>query len=190
MIRLIVGLGNPGSQYEKTRHNAGFAFLDELADRFGIVWQKQSQFEGAFADGSINGQRMVFLKPMTYMNRSGSSVGKVLRYYKYAPEDMLVVHDELELPEGVGRLKQGGGHSGHNGLRDIIAQIDSRDFLRLRVGVGRPVAGGNVADYVLSRASHAGQIAQEMLFEQVIDQLDAVFSREIDKVNRALEMGK
>ncbi|WP_262964236.1 aminoacyl-tRNA hydrolase [Methylobacter psychrophilus] len=153
MIKLIVGLGNPGQQYEKTRHNAGFLFLDALARDMGCVWSNQSRFQGLFAQGGIAAGSVMLLKPDTFMNRSGQSVGKIARYYKLHPEEILVVHDELDFNPGVVRLKKDGGHAGHNGLKDIIAHLGSKDFYRLRIGIGRPAAGKVVADFVLSSPS-------------------------------------
>jgi PTH1 family peptidyl-tRNA hydrolase len=149
MIKLIVGLGNPGQQYEKTRHNAGFLFLDSLAKDLGCDWSNQSKFQGLFAECSIAQAKVILLKPDTFMNRSGQAVGKVCRYYKLLPEEILVVHDELDFNPGVVKLKKDGGHAGHNGLRDIIAHLGSKDFYRLRVGIGRPASGKSVADFVL-----------------------------------------
>jgi len=153
MIKLIVGLGNPGRQYEKTRHNAGFLFLDTLATELGCAWANESRFQGLFAEGSIANGKVMLLKPDTFMNRSGLSVGKVARYYKLLPEEILVVHDELDFNPGVVKLKKDGGHAGHNGLRDIIAHLGAKEFYRLRLGIGRPPAGKVVADFVLSTPS-------------------------------------
>ena len=153
MIKLIVGLGNPGQQYEKTRHNAGFLFLDALAQELGCAWSNQARFQGFFAEVIIASSKVMLLKPDTFMNRSGQSVGKVARYYKLHPEEILVVHDELDFNPGVVKLKKDGGHAGHNGLRDIIAHLGSKEFYRLRVGIGRPPAGKVVADFVLSSPS-------------------------------------
>lgn len=150
MIKLIVGLGNPGRQYEKTRHNAGFLFLDTLADNLGCAWVNESKFQGVFAQGKIANTSIMLLKPDTFMNRSGQSVGKIARYYKLQSEEILVVHDELDFNPGLVKLKKDGGHAGHNGLRDIIAHLNSKDFYRLRIGIGRPAAGKVVADFVLS----------------------------------------
>jgi peptidyl-tRNA hydrolase, PTH1 family len=155
MIKLIVGLGNPGQQYEKTRHNVGFLFLENLAADMGCGWRKQADFQSLFAEGLYASQKLMLLKPETFMNRSGLAVGKVARYYKLLPEEILVVHDELDFAVGVVRLKQGGGHAGHNGLRDIIAHLGSNNFYRLRLGIGRPAPGRAVADYVLSEPSRA-----------------------------------
>jgi len=150
MIKLIVGLGNPGRQYEKTRHNAGFLFLDTLLADYGGSWQLEAKFQGELAECTIAFHKVLLLKPATFMNRSGQAVGKTARYYKIPPEDILVVHDELDFDVGVVKLKKGGGHAGHNGLRDIIAHLGSNDFYRFRIGIGRPVAAKLVADYVLS----------------------------------------
>jgi peptidyl-tRNA hydrolase, PTH1 family len=150
MIKLIVGLGNPGLQYEKTRHNAGFLFLDTLANQLGCAWVNESKFQGAIAQGKIANTPIMLLKPATFMNLSGQSVGKIARYYKLQPEEILVVHDELDFDAGTVKLKKDGGHAGHNGLRDITAHLNSNQFYRLRMGIGRPAAGKVVADFVLS----------------------------------------
>lgn len=153
MIKLIVGLGNPGRQYEKTRHNAGFLFLDKLISRSSNVWVKESRFDGLLAEIGVSGNKVKLLKPDTFMNRSGQAVGKVARYYKLLPEEILVVHDELDFDVGVVKLKKDGGHAGHNGLKDIIVHLSSKEFYRLRIGIGRPSAGKCVADFVLSDPS-------------------------------------
>ena len=153
MIKLIVGLGNPGQQYEKTRHNAGFLFLDSLAAERSSAWSNKADFQGLISECKIADGKVMLLKPQTFMNRSGQSVGKVARYYKLIPEEILVVHDELDFSVGVVRLKRDGGHAGNNGLRDIIAHLGTKDFYRLRIGVGRPAAEKEVADYLLSAPS-------------------------------------
>jgi len=153
MIKLIVGLGNPGRQYEKTRHNAGFLFLDSLASDSNSSWVSESGFDGQLAEIGVAGNKVLLLKPCTFMNRSGQSVGKVVRYYKLAPNEVLVVHDELDFEPGIVKLKKDGGHAGHNGLRDIIAHLGVKEFYRLRIGIGRPLPGKAVADYVLSTPS-------------------------------------
>jgi PTH1 family peptidyl-tRNA hydrolase len=155
MIKLIVGLGNPGQQYEKTRHNAGFLFLESLAFERSCSWSNKSDFQGLMSECDIAGEKILLLKPQAFMNRSGNSVGKVARYYKIAVEEILVVHDELDFDVGIIKLKKDGGHAGHNGLRDIIAHLGSNSFYRLRIGIGRPPAGMVVADYVLSAPSKA-----------------------------------
>ncbi len=168
MIRLIVGLGNPGQKYSKTRHNAGFLFLDELAREESIVFSKQVRFFGELAEVSLPAGRLYLLKPGTFMNRSGQSVSALMKYYKIKPDEMLVVHDELDFDVGTLRLKADGGHGGHNGLRDIIASIGVKGFKRLRVGIGRPRQGMPVADYVLSDFSKSDLLQIKDLFSRVL----------------------
>jgi len=157
-----VGLGNPGSQYQKTRHNAGFLFLDHLAEVCLSSWAVESKFHGVVSNCQIAGKKVILLKPQTFMNKSGLSVGAVARYYKIKPEEILVAHDELDLGSGVVRLKMGGGHAGHNGLRDIIQSLGEKNFYRLRFGIGRPSVGKKVADFVLSGSSK--QESEDLLF--------------------------
>lgn len=147
---LVVGLGNPGRQYQDTRHNVGFMVVDELARRCGAGFR--GKFTGDIAEARLDGARIGLLKPITYMNESGRSVGPAIRFYKVPLEDVLVVHDEVDLPTGRLQLRLGGGLAGHNGLRSIVAAVGSQEFGRLRVGVGRPERGDPrpIADYVLS----------------------------------------
>lgn len=152
-IRLIVGLGNPGPQYEATRHNVGFWFVDDLAARNGGQFRVESKFHGALARIQLAGVDLRLLKPTTFMNRSGQSIVAVAQYFDIPPQNTLVVHDELDLPVGTLRLKQGGGHGGHNGLRDTMRALGGRDFWRLRVGIDHPGDRNQVINYVLSRAS-------------------------------------
>lgn len=150
MIKLVVGLGNPGQKYAKTRHNAGFLLLDKLISSENGAFSTQSRFLGELAEVSKAGNKFYLLKPSTFMNRSGQSVSAVMKYYKIQPEEVLVIHDELDFNPGVLKLKVDGGHAGHNGLRDIISATGAKNFLRLRVGIGRPSGSMAVADYVLS----------------------------------------
>ena len=149
-IRLIVGLGNPGREYETTRHNAGYWWVDELARLQNLSFKSEAKYHGLTARGQLHGHEMLLLKPQTFMNVSGRAVGALAQFYKIAPAEMLVVHDELDLPPGVARLKMGGGHGGHNGLKDIIAHLGSNDFWRLRFGIGHPGDRADVAGYVLN----------------------------------------
>ena len=149
-IRLIVGLGNPGREYETTRHNAGYWWVDELARLQNLSFKSEAKYHGLTARGQLHGHEMLLLKPQTFMNVSGRAVGALAQFYKIAPAEMLVVHDELDLPPGVARLKMGGGHGGHNGLKDIIAHLGSKDFWRLRLGIGHPGDRADVAGYVLN----------------------------------------
>lgn len=151
-IRLIVGLGNPGPQYEATRHNVGFWLVDQLADNFKTSFSMETGFSAQVAKFKTMDGNLYLLKPMTYMNRSGQAVRALAQFYKIDVQQILIVHDELDLLPGQVKLKKGGGHAGHNGLRDIQAQMGSPDFLRLRIGIGHPRTMGlnqQVADYVL-----------------------------------------
>ena len=163
-LTLIVGLGNPGPTYARTRHNAGFELIDELAGRTGAVLRREARHHGELARASVDGTEVWLLKPMTYMNLSGQSVGSVAGFYRIPLQSILVAHDELDFPPGVVRLKEGGGAGGHNGLRDIIARLGD-GFWRLRIGIGHPGHRDGVLDYVLERppAAEAGLIHEAVL---------------------------
>ena len=148
-IKLIVGLGNPGREYENTRHNAGFWWVDEFARLQKLSFKSETKFHGLTARGLAHGREILLLKPQTFMNVSGRAIVALAQFYKIAPAEILVVHDELDLPPGVARLKMGGGHGGHNGLKDIIAHLGTKDFWRLRIGIGHPGERADVVDYVL-----------------------------------------
>ena len=149
-IRLIVGLGNPGREHETTRHNVGFQWVDELAREHKLDFRSETRFHGLTVRGQLHGHEVMLLKPQTFMNASGRSVVAMALFYKILPNEILVVHDELDLPPGVTRLKIGGGHGGHNGLKDVIAHLGSRDFWRLRIGIGHPGDRKEVSGYVLN----------------------------------------
>ena len=148
-IKLIVGLGNPGREYEDTRHNAGFWWVDEFAREHKLPSKTESKFHGLVARNQVHGREVILLKPQTFMNASGRSVAAVAQFYKIDAAEILVVHDELDLLPGVSRLKMGGGHGGHNGLKDIIAHLGTKDFWRLRIGIGHPGDRDDVVGYVL-----------------------------------------
>jgi PTH1 family peptidyl-tRNA hydrolase len=161
MIKLFVGLGNPGTEYEATRHNAGFWWVDALARELKLSLVADRSYHGLLARGNVNGQTVWLLEPQTYMNLSGKSVGALARFFKIAPQDILVVHDELDVPPGQAKLKFGGGHGGHNGLRDIHAQLGTGDYWRLRLGIGHPGDKNQVADWVLKKPAPADREAIE-----------------------------
>jgi PTH1 family peptidyl-tRNA hydrolase len=169
-LRIIVGLGNPGPEHLVTRHNAGFWFVDLLARRHGGEFRDYRKFSGETAKINIEGQDIVLLKPTTYMNRSGLSIRQLSDFYKITPEDILVAHDELDLPVGTVRLKQGGGHGGHNGLRDTIAHI-GETFWRMRLGIGHPGNTAEVIDYVLTRAPRA---EEDLILDAVGTAVDCI----------------
>ncbi|MBV7433773.1 aminoacyl-tRNA hydrolase [Cardiobacteriaceae bacterium TAE3-ERU3] len=156
MIKLIVGLGNPGDRYAKTRHNAGFWLLDNLNSHEQSLWRQEKKFFAEYSKIFLANQPLHLLKPQTFMNRSGQSVSAIANFYDIEPEQILVVHDELDLPEGTAKLKLGGGHGGHNGLRDIIKALGSKDFYRLRIGIDHPGDRNEVVDYVLKAPGKAG----------------------------------
>jgi PTH1 family peptidyl-tRNA hydrolase len=172
-IRLIVGLGNPGREYENTRHNVGFWWVDELAQAQKLIFKNESKFHGLSARGQLHGHEVLLLKPQTFMNVSGRAVGALAQFYKIAPAEILVVHDELDLPPGIARLKTGGGHGGHNGLKDIIAQLGTKDFWRLRIGIGHPGDRAEVSNYVLNdpRREERELIDEAMQKAQVVANL-------------------
>ena len=151
MIRLFVGLGNPGPEYAATRHNVGFWWIEALALKFKVQWTHERTYFGQVAMAQLNGQRVWLLQPMTFMNESGRSVAALSRFFKIEPSAILVVHDELDLIAGSARLKFGGGHAGHNGLRDIHAQLGSADYWRLRIGIGHPGHKSEVVHWVLRK---------------------------------------
>ena len=153
---LIVGLGNPGSRYSQTRHNAGFWFLDSLLEGHDSLFRTQARLSAEVCRTRLYGRDCIVARPTTFMNHSGQVVRAVVDYYRVPAQNLLVAYDELDLPPGTARLKQGGGHGGHNGLRDIFRHMDDTDFLRLRIGIGHPRIKDAVTAYVLSRAP-AGQ---------------------------------
>jgi PTH1 family peptidyl-tRNA hydrolase len=152
-IRLFVGLGNPGPQYEATRHNAGFWWIDEIARAGGARLNVEPKFFGLAGRLKSGAHEAWLLQPTTFMNASGRSVGALARFYKIAPEEILVIHDELDLPPGTVKIKKGGGNGGHNGLKDISAQLGTQDYWRLRLGIGHPGDRNAVVNYVLHEPS-------------------------------------
>jgi PTH1 family peptidyl-tRNA hydrolase len=168
-IRLIVGLGNPGREYETTRHNVGFQWLDELARLQKLSFRSETKFHGLTARGQLHGHEVLLLKPQTFMNVSGRSVVALALFYKILPNQILVVHDELDLPPGSAKLKLGGGHGGHNGLKDIIAHLGSKDFWRLRVGIGHPGDRAEVVNYVLKAPHKEEQVLIDEAMQRAQD---------------------
>ena len=158
-IRLIAGLGNPGPDYERTRHNAGFWLLDELCWKYKGNWKTEGKFHGDVTRVNIDGNDVWLLKPMTFMNLSGQAVLAVAHFYKILPDEILVVHDELDLPPGQAKLKFGGGHGGHNGLKDIAARLSTPAFWRLRLGIGHPGDRNEVVNFVLKKPRSEEQTA-------------------------------
>ncbi|MFD1706522.1 aminoacyl-tRNA hydrolase [Siminovitchia sediminis] len=167
-MKLIVGLGNPGSRYEKTRHNIGFKVIDALAQRSGITLH-ESKFSGLYASIHKNGEKAILLKPLTYMNLSGESVRPLMDYYKIPVDHLLVIYDDLDLPVGKIRLRQKGSAGGHNGMKSIIQHLGTSDFNRIRIGINRPPEGMKVPDYVLGQFSDAERIEMESVVQTCAD---------------------
>ena len=169
-MKLITGLGNPGAKYARNRHNIGFMAVERIAEDHGFSpWR--AKFQGQLAEGRLGREKVLLLKPTTFMNRSGQAVGEALRFYKLGPEDLIVIHDELDLAPGKIRVKAGGGHAGHNGLRSIHAHV-SPDYTRLRLGIGHPGHKDRVAGYVLSDFAKADQDWLEDLLRGISDGAD------------------
>jgi PTH1 family peptidyl-tRNA hydrolase len=189
MIRLIVGLGNPGREYEATRHNAGFWWVDALAHKLGARLVADRGYRGVMARvNSAEGPRWL-LQPQTFMNRSGLSVAPLARFFKIAPEEMLVVHDELDLPPGQAKLKRGGGSGGHNGLKDIQAQLGSPDFWRLRLGIGHPGVKAEVLDYVLRMPAPDEHEAIAACIARTLEASADLLAGEMDRATMKIHAG-
>jgi PTH1 family peptidyl-tRNA hydrolase len=176
MIRLLVGLGNPGPEYAETRHNAGFWWIDAAATVLGARLSPDRSYFGWVGRVAAPGGSLFLLQPMTFMNLSGKSVAALGRFFKITPEEMLVVHDELDLQPGQVKMKQGGGVAGHNGLRDIQAQLGTADFWRLRLGIGHPGVKSEVADYVLRKPPAEQREAIVKAIEQTLPALDLLIA--------------
>ena len=159
MIKLFVGLGNPGNEYQATRHNAGFWWVDALAESLKVALVSNKAFQGQVGRATVDGQTVWLLKPQTFMNLSGHSVAALARFYKINPNEILVAHDELDVPAGLVKLKHAGSHAGHNGLRDIHEQLGSSDYWRLRLGIGHPGVKSEVINWVLKKPLAEQQLA-------------------------------
>ncbi|GJL85358.1 MAG: peptidyl-tRNA hydrolase [Micavibrio sp.] len=172
---LLVGLGNPGDEHAKHRHNIGFMVLDAIADETGFpAWR--SKFQGEMSEGKVGGDKVVLLKPQTYMNESGQSVGKAAKFYKISPEKIVVFHDELDLKNATVRIKKGGGNAGHNGLRSIQDHLSTPDFWRARIGIGHPGDKNRVSGYVLSDFAKADQDWVEAVINGLANSCDLIVS--------------
>lgn len=185
-FRLVVGLGNPTTKYEKTRHNAGFWFADELASSYGVPFREDRRFEGLVATPELENESVLLLKPMTFMNRSGQSVAALARYYKIGVEQILVAHDELDFAPGVARLKCGGGHGGHNGLRDLIDKLGAAGFCRIRIGIGHPGNRDDVVPYVLGKPGSDERESIDRAISRVIELFPAILQGDLGAVTSCL----
>ncbi|MES2584159.1 MAG: aminoacyl-tRNA hydrolase [Pseudomonadota bacterium] len=190
MIKLFVGLGNPGPEYEATRHNAGFWWVDALARELKVNLNMDKGYHGLLARTTVHGQTVWLLEPQTFMNLSGKSVGALARFFKIAPNEILVAHDELDIPPGQVKLKFGGSHAGHNGLRDIHAQLGSGDYWRLRLGVGHPGDKAEVVNWVLKKPSLDQRIAIDQCVDRSLKALPAFLAGDMEKATLLVHTSK
>ena len=186
-ISLIVGLGNPGTEYAQTRHNAGFWYVERLAQRYGISLKSESRFHGWTGRGQIEGHDVRLLLPSTFMNRSGQAVVPMAKFFQVTADQLLIAHDELDLASGVIRLKSGGGHGGHNGLRDIVPHLGA-EFHRLRIGIGHPGHRDKVTGHVLGKAPTAEQALLDQALDEALRLTDLIvagnISQAMNQINR------
>ena len=186
MIKLFVGLGNPGAEYQATRHNAGFWWLDAVARELKVTLTADKAWQGQMARATVSGQPVWLLKPLTFMNLSGRSVAALARFYKIAPHEILVAHDDLDIMPGQLKLKRGGSHAGHNGLRDIHDQLGSDDYWRLRLGIGHPGVKAEVIDWVLKKPLAVHQEAIDACIARSLKALPQLLNGEMDKATMLL----
>ena len=184
-IRIIAGLGNPEDKYERTLHNAGFWFVDALADKYGGRFRYEKKFDAEYCKINLHGRDVWLVKPQSYMNLSGGPIRGVIDYYRLKVSELLVAHDEIDLPPGTTRLKKGGGHGGHNGLRDIIQHCGA-EFVRLRLGVGHPGEKSQVTNYVLKRGSADVERAIEDNIVEAMDVMPLLIEDGLNAATKAL----
>jgi peptidyl-tRNA hydrolase, PTH1 family len=190
MIKLFVGLGNPGPEYQGTRHNAGFWWLDALAHELKLSLVPDRSYHGLVARTTLHGHTLWLLEPQTFMNVSGKSVAALARFFKIQPDEILVAHDELDIVPGQAKLKFGGSHAGHNGLRDIHAQLGSGDYWRLRLGIGHPGVKAEVIDWVLRKPSPEHRAAIEECIDRTLKAVPAMITGEMDKATLLVHTSK
>jgi len=190
MIKLFVGLGNPGTEYEATRHNAGFWWVDALSRELKAPLRDEKAYHGLVARANVHGQTVWLLEPQTFMNLSGRAVAALARFYKIKPDEILVVHDELDVVPGQAKLKFGGGHAGHNGLRDIHAQLGTGDYWRLRIGIGHPGVKEEVANWVLRKPAPEQRTAMEECIARTLKAAPALIEGEMPKATLLVHTSK
>jgi PTH1 family peptidyl-tRNA hydrolase len=190
MIKLFVGLGNPGPEYQATRHNAGFWWVDALAHEMKVPLVNDKGYQGLVARAAVHGNTVWLLEPQTFMNLSGRAVAALSRFYKIKPEEILVAHDELDIVPGQAKLKFGGGHAGHNGLRDIHAQLGTGDYWRLRIGIGHPGVKDEVVDWVLRKPAPDQRTAMEECIARTVKAAPALIAGEMEKATLLVHTSK
>lgn len=179
-MKLIIGLGNPGTEYDGTRHNVGFQAIDALADDRNINPNK-NKFKALFGEGRVGSKKMVLGKPQTYMNLSGESVQMFMKWYKVSPEEILIIYDDVSLPPGQLRIRKKGGAGGHNGIKSIIQHLGTDEFQRIKIGIGEKPQGWNLADYVLSRFSNSEMKTIEKTMEDVVGAANVIMDKGIEE---------
>jgi len=189
-IQLVAGLGNPGAKYEQTRHNAGFWFVDVVARQNNALFKSESKYKSDVARCSIAGNDCRLQKPMDFMNRSGLPVASLAAFYQIPRSSILIVHDDLDLSPGTVKLKRGGGHGGHNGLRDLIPHLGGNDFLRLRIGIGHPGHRDDVVGYVLKNATRDERAVIDQAIDEAVKVLPDILSGDFDKAMKELHTAK
>ena len=178
-MKIIVGLGNPGNEYAKTRHNVGFMLVDALAEHLNInLWK--DKFNAQIAEGRIGTEKILLVKPQTYMNNSGEAVGPLMRWYKVTPEDIIVAHDDMDIPAGTIRIRKKGSSGGHNGIKSLIAHLGSENFSRVRLGVGRPLPGWSVVNNVLAPFPQEDKTAVDEAIKYLIPAVECIVNDSVD----------
>lgn len=179
LMKIIVGLGNPGNEYAKTRHNVGFMLIDALAEHLNIsLWK--DKFNAQIAEGRIGAEKVLLVKPQTYMNNSGEAVGPLMRWYKVNPEDIIVAHDDMDIPAGTIRIRKKGSSGGHNGIKSLISHIGSENFARVRLGIGRPLPGWSVVNHVLAPFPAEDKTAVDGAIKYLIPAIECIITDGID----------
>ena len=186
-MQLLVGLGNPGNQYQDTRHNIGFRFLDVLAKQEGLRFVAAPRFRAECAEWKANGEKVMLVKPQTFMNNSGEAVGQLARYYQVATSDIFVIFDDLDLPAGKIRIRHEGGHGGHNGLKSLNQHLDGRNYTRIKVGIGRPPSG-DVSPWVLGRADERDRASETIVFDALLPEIDTILDGEAHKAANRIHL--
>lgn len=178
-MKIIVGLGNPGSEYAKTRHNVGFMLIDALAEHLNIsLWK--DKFNAQIAEGRIGIEKVILVKPQTYMNNSGEAVGPLMRWYKLEPEDVIVAHDDLDIPAGAVRIRKKGSSGGHNGIKSLIAHLGSENFARVRLGIGRPLPGWTVVNHVLAPFPAEDKVEVDKAIKYLVPAVECIVKESLD----------
>jgi len=186
-MQLLVGLGNPGDKYQDTRHNIGFRFLDVLANSEGLCFAAAPRFRLESCNWEVAGEKVMLVKPQTFMNHSGEAVGQLARYYQVATSDIFVVYDDLDLPAGKLRIKNGGGHGGHNGLKSLNQHLDGDNYTRIKIGIGRPEFG-EVSPWVLGKASEADRASENIVFDALLPEIRDILDGNADKAANRIHL--